>query len=86
MRLAALAAILAVAHGTAGPAAAARSDWNDNGGPGFGTGGAMSESDRQSAVVAARSRELVRETQRREADARCGCNSGDAGHAGRAGF
>ena len=87
MRLAALAALLAVAHGTAGPAAAARADWNDNGGPGFGgpaaTGGSLSARDRAAlGPVAQASRDQVQ----RERDARCGCNSADAGQAGRAGF
>lgn len=55
MRLAAIAALLAVANGTAGPAAAARSDWTDGDGPGFGgpaaRGGSMTEAERQRAIV-----------------------------------
>ena len=85
MRLAAMAALLAVAHGTAAHAIGNARDCVGCGDRSDPTG-AMSASDRQSAVVAARSRELVRETQQRDADARCGCNSTSGGQAARAGF
>ena len=65
---------------------AARADWNDGGGPGFGgpaARGSMSTTDRRElGPVAQASRDQVQ----RERDARCGCNSADAGQAGRAGF
>lgn len=89
MRIAALAAMLAVAHGTAGPAAAG--DREHVRGPGFSVGpldrsspsGSLSASDRRAlGPVAQASRDQVQ----RERDARCGCNSADAGQAGRAGF
>ena len=89
MRLAAIAALLAVANGTAGPAAAG--DRAHVRGPGFSVGpldrsspsGSMSATDRRElGPVAQASRDQVQ----RERDARCGCNSRDAGHAGVAGF
>lgn len=87
MRLAAIAAILAVANGTAGPAhALLRGGNSDNecNACGSGMGGSMSAEERQRAMVATQSRALVSEGR----DRQCGCNSRDPGngHAGRAGF
>lgn len=87
MRLAAIAALLAVANGTAGPAAAG--DRDQVRGPGFQGGSSTTAQDRAELVARQRitaafgsDRPTSSETQ-----SRCGCNRDPAnGQAARAGF